>query len=92
MIGQKSSSYLSNDFLNLTSECYTEVNKLFNRDFNAFTGANETVNSLVSDTHWFQEKIRKIKLQDTTAQELSDSNVVSKYSRLESLKVQLIGF
>lgn len=90
MIGQLSSNYLTKDFRNLSSDCFSEVNKLYREIFGqADKKVTKTLNSLISETHWFSERIEKIQsMQQAGNQDFSftDSNLASRYSELEGLK------
>src|SRR5690606_18549147 len=89
--GQLSSNYLTKDFRNLSSDCFSEVNKLYREIFGqADKKVTKTLNSLISETHWFSERIEKIQsMQQAGNQDFSftDSNLASRYSEREGLKI-----
>lgn len=92
MIGQKTSNYLTSGFINTTAECFTEVNKIFTQELSQFKGANQTVNKLISDSHWFHEKVQKIAAMGQGEWNLSSSNIVDKYAQLEQTRDSLTDF
>ena len=95
MIQQVESSYLTREFTELTSSCFNDVQKQFQQISsglmaNNLKNINGKLNQLVSDTHWFHEKVLKVKKMsaDETVN-LTNSNVLSKYSSLEEIKDSL---
>lgn len=83
MIQQSNSPYLGEEFLSMSSDCFSEVAKLSGE----LSLGGETLNKLVSDTHWFHEKIKKSqKFILNSDQETSQSNIDEKFANLEELK------
>jgi hypothetical protein len=93
MIQDLNSSYLSKDFLNMTGECFNELNKQFDAVYaTGFMSAKKSLNKLVSDLHWFHEKTSRLKQMsaDGAITLSTSSNILNKYSELESLKIDFL--
>lgn len=88
MIQDFSSSYLTQNFTDTTAECFTEAKTQFTSLFGTtFKDGFKSINALSSDLHWFHEKVQKlINLSRDNQVELSNSNILGKYSSLEELK------
>lgn len=94
MIGQTTSVYLRPQFMNTTGDCFSEVNKIFKVNLANFDGASKTLNKMISDSHWFHEKLGKLKGLNSSQRnlDLSNSNIIDKYINLEQTKDELAGF
>lgn len=93
MIQDLNSSYLQKDFLNMTGECFNELNKQFDSVYAAgFMTAKKSLNKLISDLHWFHEKTSRLKQMsaDGAITLSTSSNILNKYSELESLKIDFL--
>jgi hypothetical protein len=88
MISDFYSSYLSKDFTDLTGDCFSDMNKEFKSVFGKdFKTAGNTLGQLVSDTHWFHEKVEKVhKMATEGGVSLTNSSIINKYSGLEGVK------
>lgn len=94
MVNDLNSPYLSKDFKGLTSECFSEVNKVYKNIFGTKTVDQMTknLNELTSDAHWFSERIEKthsIQLNPEKSFNLTESNLITKYAELENIKLAL---
>lgn len=83
MIQQGGSGYLTSEFMGMSSDCFSELNK----EASVISLESSKLNKLVSDTHWFHEKIKKSQsLLLDSEQSTTESNIDEKYSQLEELK------
>jgi hypothetical protein len=95
MIQDLNSSYLQKDFMEMTDECFNELNKQFNEIHAAgFMSAKKSLNKLISDLHWFHEKTGRLKQMsaDGAITLSTSSNILNKYSELEALKIDFLDF
>ena len=88
MIQDFSSGYLSRPFMDTTGECFSEVNSQFAGIYaKSFKNGFKHINSIVSDLHWFHEKIEKLmKMSQDAGISLNNSNIINKYAALETMK------
>ena len=100
MIQQLQSPYLTREFTDLTSSCFNDLQKEFESIISTsllpamskeMKSINSSLNQIVSDTHWFHEKVLKIKDMainsgDDEGFSLTNSNILNKYSALEVVK------
>jgi hypothetical protein len=88
MIQDFNSGYLSRSFMDTTGECFTEVNSQFASLYaKSFKTGFKHINSIVSDLHWFHEKVEKLmKMSQDSGLSLNNSNIISKYAALETMK------
>lgn len=90
MLKEIKSNFLQSEFMTSTSSCWEEVSKVYQKNFDNKV-AFSAVNQLISDTHWFHEKLSKISAMIETQQvSLGDSNILSKYANLDDLKTSLL--
>lgn len=90
MIQDFSSSYLSQDFINASQDCFNVANKQFALLWGkAFKDGYKHINQIVSDLHWFNEKTLKLKkLVQDGGVSLTNSNIINKYAALETAKTK----
>ncbi len=93
MIKDLSSSYLQKDFMATTSDCFNYASKQFGSVYgSSFVDGKRSLAAINSDIHWFHEKATKLlKLSSGSDLDLSSSNIINKYSSLESLKESVQG-
>tara|TARA_B100001971_G_scaffold214722_1_gene253862 strand:+ start:4217 stop:5599 length:1383 start_codon:yes stop_codon:yes gene_type:complete len=92
MIKDFSSPYLKSSFMSMTGECFAELNKSFESLYGAtYAAAGKPLNKLNSDLFWFHEKTQKLMemAQSGKIQLTVGSNILSKFSELETLNFQL---
>lgn len=94
MVGDLNSNYLSKDFKGITTDCFSEVNRVYKDIFGTKTTDRMTkdLNELTSDSHWFSERVEKthsIQLNPDKSFNLLESNLTNKYAELEGLKSSL---
>lgn len=83
MVGDKSSVYLQNDFINLTEDCYADTIAAFNGNLaHKLNMVGSQINKLATETHQFHEKLL---LASTTNLELS-----SLFEKLEAQRNAII--
>lgn len=92
MIKDIQSPYLNRDFMSLSDECLNETIKGINPFRKNVGKGYETLNQLISEVHWFHEKVLKIhapmlagKQLDAPLAPLSD-----RYGKMEAFKVNLV--
>jgi hypothetical protein len=92
MIKDIQSPYLNRGFMALSDECLSETVKGINPFRKNVGKGHETLNQLVSEVHWFHEKILKIHTPMVVGQNLTESlaPISDKYSKMEELKVTLV--
>lgn len=90
MIQNFNSPYLSSNFIELTGECFSQLNATFDEIYAAgFAQAKKPLNKLVSDLFWFHEKTEKM-AQKASEGEITistESNLVDKFTNLEALNI-----
>ncbi|MCO4754325.1 MAG: hypothetical protein KC478_07570 [Bacteriovoracaceae bacterium] len=92
MIKDFSSPYLAKDFMSMTGECFAQLNKSFISLYgNSYAAAGKPLNKLNSDLFWFHEKSEKLleMAKKGTIQLTVGSNILNKYSELETLNFNL---
>ena len=91
MIADRGSSYLANDFMTVTGDCFSAANQFFQNVFDQkFKNGHNTINQLVSDVHWFHEKVGKlVQMSGPEGMDFTQSNVSNKFSNLENSKLSL---
>jgi len=93
MIQDLSSGYLSKDFMVMSGECFNQLNKTFDAAYaSGFVSGKKLINKLVSDLHWFHEKTTRLQqmASDGAINLSTSSNILNKYSELESLKIDFL--
>tara|TARA_Y100000780_G_scaffold232595_1_gene268755 strand:+ start:56342 stop:57733 length:1392 start_codon:yes stop_codon:yes gene_type:complete len=92
MIKDFSSPYLKSSFMSMTGECFAQLNKSFESLYGAsYAAAGKPLNKLNSDLFWFHEKTQKLMemAQSGKIQLTVGSNILTKFSELETLNFQL---
>ncbi|WPU64405.1 hypothetical protein [Peredibacter starrii] len=92
MIKDIQSPYLNREFMALSDECLNETIKGINPFRKNVGKGYETLNQLISEVHWFHEKVLKIhspmlagQMMDTPLAPLSE-----RYGKMENFKVNLV--
>lgn len=91
MIKDVQSSYLNRGFMALSDECLNETIKGINPFKKNVGKGYETLNQLISEVHWFHEKVVKTHspmLAGQTAVTLAP--ISERYGKMETLKMDLI--
>ncbi|MBT4791775.1 MAG: hypothetical protein HON90_09405 [Halobacteriovoraceae bacterium] len=89
MIRDLRSDYLTSDFRSTTGDCLNEVKQGL-LSLSVSEGALKTINNLQSDFHWFEQKIDKVNTMAMAKEiDITQSNIITKYSELEELKTGL---
>src|SRR5690606_32143091 len=84
MIKDTSSQYLTNAFMGLSNECLKET-VAATAPFRTEVGKGfETLNQLVSEVHWFHEKISKVTSVSTPLNQITE-----RFGKMEGLKTAL---
>lgn len=92
MIRDVQSPYLHQGFMSLSNECLTEtINGINPFRKNAGKGY-ETLNQLISETHWFHEKIHKMHAPMVAGSGLNASlaPLSDRFSKIENYKISLV--
>jgi hypothetical protein len=90
MIGDFSSTYLTKDFSNVTGECFGQVNSILKSALKADQNILSTVNDMTNESHWFYEKLAKIKtIAGTEKLNMNESSLIDKFSKVESYKMEV---
>ncbi len=92
MIKEIRSPYLNRGFMALSDECLNETIKGINPFRKNVGKGYETLNQLISEVHWFHEKIMKIHAPMLAGQNLNVplSPVSDRYSKMENYKINLM--
>jgi hypothetical protein len=90
MIKDINSPYLKRDFMALTDECLKEGTKAAGIDVSILPKASQYFNDLISEVHWFHEKVVKVVGSAAAGAELPVQAINEKYVKVESLKMDLI--
>ena len=92
MIKEIRSPYLNRGFMALSDECLNETIKGINPFRKNVGKGYETLNQLISEVHWFHEKIMKIHAPMLAGQNLNAplSSISDRYSKMENYKVNLM--
>jgi hypothetical protein len=87
MIRDFSSDFITNDFKNMTGECFSEISTALGAQLATDTKVAKRMNNLMSDIHWFNEKVERVSgMAQKSDIELTDSNIIDKYIEIEQLK------
>ena len=92
MIRDIQSPYLHQGFMALSDECLTETINGIN-PFRKNTGKGyETLNQLISETHWFHEKIHKMHAPMVAGTGLNATlaPLTERFSKIENYKISLV--
>lgn len=92
MIKDIQSPYLNRGFMALSDECLNETIKGIN-PFRKHVGKGyETLNQLISEVHWFHEKVLKIHAPMLAGQMLDTplAPLTERYGKMEAFKVNLV--
>lgn len=90
MLRDISSTYLTKDFKTATGECFSQISSGLVATKSTTDTLNTKLNNLMSDYHWFGQKVERVAQKTTEGNvDLFQSNVISKYQDLESLKMDV---
>lgn len=92
MIKDIQSPYLNRGFMGLSDECLNETIKGINPFRQNVGKGYETLNQLISEVHWFHEKVLKIHgpMLSQPNFQTSLSPLVDRYTQMENFKVTLM--
>lgn len=92
MIKDVRSPYLHQGFMSLSNECLNETINGINPFRKNVGKGYDTLNQLISDTHWFHEKVTKMNapLVAGVENQITQSNLPERYSQMEGHKLSLI--
>lgn len=92
MIKDIRSPYLNRGFMGLSDECLNESIKGINPFRQDVGKGYETLNQLISEVHWFHEKVLKIHGPMLAGQNLKESlqPLTDRYAKMENYKVNLM--
>lgn len=86
MIKDLRSPYLNREFMGLSNECLSETVKGIN-PFKKNVGKGfETLNQLISEVHWFHEKISK----SVGSADIALAPISDRFSKMENFKINLV--
>lgn len=92
MIKDIQSPYLNRGFMGLSDECLNETVKGIN-PFKKHVGKGyETLNQLISEVHWFHEKVTKVHSPMVAGQNLNQpmAPISDRYGKIENFKMNLM--
>jgi hypothetical protein len=92
MIKDVQSPYLNRGFMGLSNECLSETIKGINPFKKNVGKGYETLNQLISEVHWFHEKVFKIHNPLLPNQKINTplAPLADRYGKMESFKINLI--
>lgn len=87
MIKDLSSDFMTKDFRATTGDCFSELSSAITARALMTDTIKTKINNIMSDTHWFSEKMDRInELTQTEAVDMSQSNIINKFVEIEQLK------
>ena len=89
MIKDFNGPYLKRDFMALTDECLKVGSKAAGVDMSSLPKAGQYFNELVSEVHWFHEKVVKVVGAQAGGVEIPMNAINEKYMKIEELKLDL---
>lgn len=92
MIKDVQSPYLNRGFMGLSDECLNETIKGINPFKKSVGKGYETLNQLISEVHWFHEKVLKIHSPMLAGQNLTApiAPLTDRYTKMENFKINLV--
>jgi len=93
MIRDLKSPYLNRGFMSLSDECLNETIKGINPFRQNVGKGYETLNKLISDVHWFHEKVSRVHtplMNNKNADEPPMNPISESFGNMENLKVNLV--
>lgn len=92
MIKDVHSPYLHQGFMALSNECLKETVKGINPFKKNVGKGYQTLNQLISETHWFHEKVNKINAPLAAGKQNTPeySNLTQRFSKIEEFKMSLV--
>lgn len=92
MIKDIQSPYLNRGFMSLSDECLNETIKGINPFRKNVGKGYQTLNQLISEVHWFHEKVTKIHTPMLTGVKMDASvtPLADRYGRMENFKINLV--
>lgn len=89
MIKDFNGPYLKRDFMALTDECLKEGSKAAGVDMSTLPKASVYFNELLSEVHWFHEKVVKVVGAQAGGVEVPMNAINEKFMKIEQLKLDL---
>ncbi len=89
MIKDINGPYLKRDFMALTDECLKEGAKASGVDMSTLPKASVYYNELLSEVHWFHEKVVKVVGAQAGGVEVPMNAINEKFMKIEELKIDL---
>jgi hypothetical protein len=89
MIKDLNGPYLKRDFMALTDECLQEGSKAAGVDMSTLPKASVYFNELLSEVHWFHEKVLKVVGAQASGVEVPLNAINEKFMKIEELKLDL---
>ncbi len=89
MIKDFNGTYLKRDFMALTDECLKDGSNAAGVDMSTLPKANLYFNELVSEVHWFHEKVVKVVGAQAGGVEIPMNAINEKFMKIEELKLDL---
>jgi hypothetical protein len=89
MIKDYNGPYLKRDFMALTDECLKEGSKAAGVDMSTLPKASVYFNELLSEVHWFHEKVVKVVGAQAGGVEVPMNAINEKFMKIEELKLDL---
>jgi hypothetical protein len=89
MIKDFNGPYLKRDFMALTDECLKEGSKAAGVDMSTLPKASVYFNELLSEVHWFHEKVVKVVGAQAGGVEVPMNAINEKFMKIEELKLDL---
>jgi hypothetical protein len=92
MIKDVHSPYLHQGFMGLSNECLKETVKGINPFKKNVGKGYQTLNQMISETHWFHEKVNKINAPLAAGKQNTPeySNLTQRFSKIEEFKMNLV--
>lgn len=92
MIKDVQSPYLNRGFMGLSDECLNETIKGINPFKKSVGKGYETLNQLISEVHWFHEKVLKTHSPMLAGQNLTApiAPLTDRYTKMENFKINLV--
>lgn len=89
MIKDFNGPYLKRDFMALTDECLKEGSRAAGVEVSTLPKAGQYFNDLVSEVHWFHEKVIKVVGAQAGGVEMPMNAINEKFMKVEQLKLDL---
>lgn len=91
ILGDTSSNYLTQNFQNLTEECFAEgILSVENSFKSELTGAAKLLSNLASNVHWFHEDILTPAGTKSMVKSSESRDVASRFEKIETTKDEIL--